>query len=235
MKDLEHKSFDIEIKNINEQGKFTAYASTFGNIDKVKDKVVKGAFTKTLENRNLKDIFMFWQHKSDVIIGEWISMVEDDKGLLVEGQLFIDDIQQAKEAFFLMKRGLIGKLSIGYSIIKKSFESGVRLLEEVGLAEISPVTWPANEEADIIGVKSMNINEYETIRDFEEGLRDSGFSKKEALEYISGVKELLRDSGEHKEEQKPDEVIKPCSEKEWGEIVLTLKSNIKNLKGTNNE
>jgi len=108
-------------------------------------------------------------------------------------------------------------------------------LEEVGLAEISPVTWPANEEADIIGVKNMNINEYKTIRDFEEGLRDSGFSKKEALEYISGVKELLRDSGEQKEEQKPEEVIKPCSEKEWGDLVLTLKSNIKNLKGTNNE
>lgn len=207
---MEHKSFDIEVKNIDEQGRFTAYASTFGNKDRVDDIVVKGAFTKTLERTNLKDIFMFWQHKTDVIIGEWISMVEDEKGLLVEGQLFIDNIQQAKEAFFLMKQGLIKKLSIGFALIKKSFDSGIRMLEEIDLKEISPVTFPANEEADILGVKNMKDLD---IRQFEQKLRDVGLSQKEAKAVCAdGFKGLQRDDV-NEEENKAD----------WSDVIKHIK------------
>ena len=206
---MEHKSFNIEIKNIDGQGRFKAYASTFGNKDKVNDVVVKGAFTKTLERNNLKNIFMFWQHKTDIIIGEWISMIEDEKGLLVEGQLFIDNIQQAKEAFFLMKQGLITKLSIGFALIKKSFDSGTRMLEEIDLKEISPVTFPANEEADIIGVKDMKEL---TIRQFEEKLRDVGFSRKESeaisAKGFNGLQRDVADNEQHEEKADWSEVIK---------------------------
>lgn len=210
---MEHKSFDIEVKNIDEQGRFTAYASTFGNVDKVNDTVVKGAFSKTLDNRNLKDIFMFWQHKTDIIIGEWLSMKEDEKGLLVEGQLFINDIQQAKEAFFLMKQGLIKKLSIGFALIKKSFSAGKRILEEIDLKEISPVTFPADEHASIIGVKSMKDLD---IRQFEQKLRDVGFSQKEAKAVCAdGFKGLQRDAVDLDEQQvKTDD---------WSEVINLLK------------
>ena len=211
---LEHKSFDIEIKNIDEKGRFTAYASTFGNVDRVNDTVVKGAFTRTLENRNLKEIYMFWQHKTDVIIGEWLSMVEDEKGLLVEGQLFIKDIQQAQEAYFLMKQGLIAKLSIGFQLIKKSFEAGKRILEEIKLLEISPVTFPADEKADIMDVKNMKDLD---IREFERKLRDEcGLSQKEAKAVCAvGFKGLQRDDAEL-DEKKEDEAV-------WSEFVKTIK------------
>jgi len=228
----------FEIKSMDdEKGTFVAYGSTSGNEDLGGDVVVKGAFKKSLTEIPAEKVFMFYQHDSKEIIGEYTHIEEDDHGLKIEGRLFIDNIKRASETHFLMKRGLINKFSIGYQIIKKSFDKGRRMLEELKLIEVSPVTFPMNTEAGLLGVKSMNINinEYKTIRDFEEGLRDSGFSKKEAQEYISGVKELLRDSGEPKEDIEPVVNIEPVSEKEWGDLVISLKSNIKNLKGTNNE
>lgn len=231
----EIKEIQLEFKSLDEKGTFIAYGATFGNEDLGGDVVVKGAFAKSLQDTPAEKVYMFYNHDSKEIIGEYTSIKEDEHGLVIEGRLFVDDIKRAQETYFLMKKNLIRKFSIGYQIIKKSFESGKRMLEEIKLIEVSPVTFPMNPEAELLGVKSMNINEYKTIRDFEEGLRDSGFSKKEALEYISGVKELLRDSEEPKEEPKQDVKVEPCSEKEWGELALTLKSNIETLKGTHNE
>ena len=184
-------SFDFEMKNLDDKGEFVAYASTFGNKDLGDDVMVKGAFIKSLSEKSAKDVFMFWQHDSDSIIGEWKSMVEDERGLRVEGKLFLNDIQQAKEAFFLMKKGLIKKLSIGFQIVKKSYEGGKRMLEEVKLHEVSVVTFPMNTEADIIGVKSAKDL---TVREFEKKLRDVGFTQKESKALIAeGWKGLQRD------------------------------------------
>ena len=247
--DMERKTFKFEVKEISDKGVFSGYASTFGNKDRDGDIINKGAFMKSLDTITAPNVKLLWQHDPTQPIGQPITIKEDSHGLLVEGKLFIEDdpannifkVEKAREAFMMLKgvngTPAIDGFSIGFMIPDGGSErkGGVREINEISLHEFSVVTFAANPEAKLIGIKSMNINEYETIRDFEEGLRDSSFSKKEAQEFISGVKRLLRDSGEQKEEQKPEEVIKPCSEKEWGEIVLTLKSNIKNLKGTNNE
>ncbi len=213
MNKIEQKSYDFEVKSIDEKGVFIAYASTFGNTDKVDDVVEKGAFLKSLQDRPASKVFMFWQHDNKEIIGEWTNMEEDAKGLLVEGKLFIDDIQQAKEAFFLMRKKLINKLSIGFRIIEKTFEAGKRMLKAVDLIEVSIVTFPANEEASIIAVKNMKEL---TIREFEEKLRDVGFSRKESEAIgAKGFDGLQRDvaGDEHKEEKTDD----------WSEFIKELK------------
>jgi len=191
-------SFDFEMKNLDEKGEFIAYASTHGK-DLGNDIVVKGAFTKSLEEKGAEEVFMFWQHDSDVIIGEWKSMQEDEHGLKVEGKLFINDIQQAKEAFFLMKKGLIKSLSIGFQIVQKSMKNGVRMLEEVKLHEVSVVTFPMNTEAEILAVKKV---EDLTVREFEEKLRDVGLTQKQAKAVIAeGWKGLQRDVVTDEEEK----------------------------------
>ena len=50
MNKIEQKSYDFEVKSIDEKGVFIAYASTFGNTDKVDDVVEKGAFLKSLQD-----------------------------------------------------------------------------------------------------------------------------------------------------------------------------------------
>jgi len=130
---MEYKSFDFEIKEIDEEGKFSGYASTFGNVDLVGDIVQKGAFLKTLQ-KGADSVFMFWQHDSSVIVGEYTKLLEDEKGLFFEGQLFIKDIRQATEAHFLMRKGLIKSVSIGFRLEEKTYDqSNNRLLKQIDL------------------------------------------------------------------------------------------------------
>lgn len=234
---METKNIPFEIKNIGEDGSFIAYGSTFGNEDLGGDVVVKGAFTKTLKENDIKDVLLLAQHDTGEIIGEFKSIVEDEKGLLVEGQLFINDIKRAAETRFLMLKNLLKSMSIGFRIPKggAAFENGVRLLKEISLVEISVVTFPMNEEAEILGVKNMNLSKCETLRDFEECLRDSSnFSKKEAQEFISSVKNLLRDSEDEEKDVPKTVVVKESVEEkqdDLSEVILALKQNNKILKG----
>lgn len=181
---LIRKEFDIDIKGIDDAGKFSGYASTFGNEDLVGDIVQKGAFTKTLL-KGPESVQMFYQHDSTKIIGEYTKLYEDEKGLFFEGQLYIKDIQLARETHFLMQKRKIKAVSIGYRIESKSFDGeGRRLLKEVALEEISPVTYPANTLASIDSVKSV---EDMTEREFEKSLRDvMRLSQKQAKALISG-------------------------------------------------
>ena len=72
----------------------------------------------------------------------------------------------------------------------------IRKLLEVDLFEISIVTFPMLPDAKVTGVKSIT-----TERDFEQFLRDAGFSKSEAVAVtLHGFKGLAkrRDAGEDK-------------------------------------
>ena len=58
---MEKKTFELEIKELTEEGKFSGYLSTFGNVDAGMDVVEPGAFKKTLRD---KKIFPFlWAHQ----------------------------------------------------------------------------------------------------------------------------------------------------------------------------
>lgn len=202
----------FEIKSIDEEkGSFIAYGSTFENEDLGGDVMVKGAFTKSLEELPAEKVYMFYNHDSKEIIGEYISIKEDEHGLLIEGKLFVDNIKRAAETYFLMKKGLINKFSIGYQIVKKSFDKGRRMLEEVKLIEVSPVTFPMNPEAGLIGVKSMKDLD---IRQFEQKLRDVGFSQKEAKGVCAlGFKGLQRDDVD---------LIKKEQADDWSKVIKEL-------------
>jgi hypothetical protein len=105
-----------------------------------------------------------------------------------------------------MKEGEITQFSIGYRVISKAFDgNGNTLLKEIDLIEVSPVTFPANPEAQLVGVKS--IKEL-TEREFEKRLRDdAGLSQKEAKSLMAlgykGLKE--QDAVEDLEEKRKAE------------------------------
>jgi len=170
-----HLDYQLSIEGLNENGKFKGYASVFDVMDNHMDVVVKGAFINTLKTK--KDIKLLWQHKADEPIGIFTEIREDEKGLYVEGQLLLD-VQRANEAYALLKSGAIDGLSIGYSVKDYEIddETGIRILKEVDLWEISLVTFPANEAAGVVAVKSAP----QTVREFENFLREAGFSRKSA-------------------------------------------------------
>lgn len=149
-----HKSFKFEIKELSETGKFTGYASTFGNVDRGGDMVKVGAFNKTLEDKAQHPIL--WQHNSGEPLGLSEKSVPDEKGLLITGQLNMD-VQSAREKYSLMKQGVIKGISMGYETVRETWQKSVRILEEVKLGEYSLCIFPMNERAQVTSVKADDI------------------------------------------------------------------------------
>lgn len=147
----------IELKSVDEQGDFSGYASIFGVVDSQNDRMKRGAFRETLKE-NMHNVRLLWQHDFEEPIGVFTTLREDARGLYVEGRLLLD-VQRAKEAYALLKAGAICGLSIGYVPVEYHLDAdtGVRVLEEVALYEVSLVTFPANSEATVHAVKQEDM------------------------------------------------------------------------------
>lgn len=133
-------------------GQFSGKASPYGFVDLGNDKVMAGAFTKSLsENGGVVPVCN--AHDQKDVIG--LATVEDGpEGLMVKsGQLELE-LQSARDAHIRMKSGLVRGLSIGYRTIRAKKVGGVRELHEVKLFEVSPVAFPMAPPAQITSVKS---------------------------------------------------------------------------------
>ena len=195
-----HLQIPLEIKSVSETGVFSGYGSVFHNEDSYGDVVRPGAFKKSLAEWAKKGRLppMLWQHDRREPIGVFTKMVEDEKGLFVEGRLVIDDIPQARAAYALQKEKALGGMSIGYReiLIEQDHDEKVTNLLELDLWEVSVVTFPANEEATVDSVKSaLAGGGLPTLPEFEKFLRDAGFSKSQSVAIAShGLRQLLRDA-----------------------------------------
>jgi HK97 family phage prohead protease len=192
---------NVELKLAESGGlSFSGYASKFGLIDSYGDTIEKGAYSTTLKNRE-RPIRLKWNHYGDVI-GKWLKVVEDEKGLYVEGEL-TPGHSKAQDVYALLKHGAIDGLSIGYRV--KAFEQineDRRLLKEIDLVEISVVEEPADLGATVGQVKA-NIEECESLKDCENILRDAGLSRAEAVALVSRIKSIgLSDSDQEKKYDK---------------------------------
>ncbi len=198
---------DIEFKLAEPEGDvatFTGYGSMFGNIDNGRDMVVKGAFEESITSKGASKVKMLWQHDPGQPIGVWTDMKEDGRGLKVSGKLLMT-VQKAKEAYDLMKAGVVDGLSIGFRTLKESYDTekggrGYRKIEKADLWEISLVTFPMNPKATVTAVKQMP-----TDRELEAMLRDeAGLSNRDAKAAVSVFKKTLRDGGEAADEAPRD-------------------------------
>ena len=204
---MNRKSFNLEIKAVQDDGFFSGYGAVFGNVDWYNDVILPGAFTASLAKWRAKNKMppVLWNHNDSEPIGVYTNIYEDEKGLYVEGKLLIDDVPRAKSTHALLKAGAIDGLSIGYSTKKANQQgNGVRELVEVELGEISIVTTPANEKSTVISVKSkLDEGELPTLPEFEKFLRESGFSKSQSVAIASkGLRPLLSESEEEIKEAK---------------------------------
>lgn len=169
--DYKTVAFDFKAKHRHgrrrreeKKGDFIGYAATFGNIDLTGDRIEKGAFKRTI-NSSKGRVPVLYQHREP--IGQGITAVEDSKGLLVEGELFLEDeFPEARKAHKLVERGMIKSLSIGFEVLRQEFvkEKGdlIRVLKEIKLREYSLVLFPANNEARLTGMKNEDM---QTVKD----------------------------------------------------------------------
>jgi HK97 family phage prohead protease len=171
----------LEIKDVSDEGVISGYASVFGEVDSYRDVVAKGAFARSLTEWNKKKISppMLWMHDSRLPRGVWNNVKEDDRGLVVTGNLAMKTPAGA-EAYELLKMGAVTGLSIGYRTVKSTTDNkkNLRTLTDLDLFEVSLVTFPANDSARIRLVKAAD--EIQTEREFEKFLREEGFSNSQA-------------------------------------------------------
>lgn len=197
-------SFDVKMEDQTaERGKFSGYGSVFGNVDFGGDVVEYGAFAKSLNSWRGKGQLpqLLWYHNSEEIIGEWTKMEEDEKGLYVEGKLWVNGeskIERAVQAYNVLKANSVKGLSIGYRVMEKelqeNFDGGViRKLKEIDLLEVSIAPWAMNPEASVTRVKSLTDEDGKVLskRDVERILRESGLSKKQSQAFIAGGYEAI--------------------------------------------
>ena len=201
---MNRKSFNLEIKAVNEDGFFSGYGAVFGNIDWYNDIILPGAFKNTLAQWSGKSKFppVLWNHSTNEPIGVYTKLIEDEKGLYVEGRLLVDDVPKAKSTHALLKAGAIDGLSIGYRTVKSAYNENtdIRELIELDLSEISIVTTPANKHSLVTSVKSkLEDGELPSLPEFEKFLRESGFSKSQSVAIAGkGLRHLLSESEDEK-------------------------------------
>lgn len=188
-----HKFKDgIEVK----EGLISGYASHFGKVDDGGDRVIAGAYTKSLkrtkdEGRKIK---MLWQHDPSQPIGVWDEVKEDEKGLFVKGRI-MQSVTRGAEAIALIEAGALDGLSIGYRTVKATpGEKGVRELQELELWEVSTVTFPMQKEARIEELKDYEAGNFAGLkRSVEKHMSAMGcFSDDEAKAAAAACAEKVR-------------------------------------------
>jgi HK97 family phage prohead protease len=170
------------------QGVFSGYASVFGGVDSYGDTIYPGAYAKTIVERD-RPVQLRFNHEQGVI-GKWIRIEEDEKGLYVEGEL-TPGHSKAMDVYASLMHGAISGLSIGY--VPKNFvpnEKGGLDLYEIDLFEISVVESPADLAANIGRIKS-DIDSANSLKEIETLLRDAlGLSKSDATALVSRMRRL---------------------------------------------
>jgi HK97 family phage prohead protease len=223
---MEYKKLyhSVELKALpDEEGFFEGYASTFGNVDSTGDIIEQGAFKESLKSREPK---VLWQHDMDKPVGKVVDIKEDEKGLYVKVRLAIKTTL-GRDAYEYMKAGIINRLSIGFRAKQADYDtdSGLRTIKEIELFEFSLVTIPANEMAEVTGVKSELPSDE---RGFEKFLRDNGYSRTAAKAIasrgIKGYQDVLRDAGV----DTPNDDLR-----EADEALKSLSNLLQTLKGEN--
>ncbi|MBD5755336.1 HK97 family phage prohead protease, partial [Citrobacter freundii] len=158
VKTLSFDETEIKFTGDGKQGIFEGYASVFNNTDSDGDIILPGAFKNALANQTRK-VAMFFNHKTwELPVGKWDSLAEDEKGLYVRGQL-TPGHSGATDLKAAMQHGTVEGMSVGFSVAKDDYSITTtgRIFKNIqALREISVCTFPANEQAGIAAMKSVD-------------------------------------------------------------------------------
>lgn len=145
-----------------DEGQFSAYASVFNNKDSYGDVVMPGAFADDLQSwkdsgQNIPLLFGHNMGDPDFNLGHVVEAVEDEKGLLVTAQLDLEN-PKAAQVYRMLKGKRINQMSFAYDVLDGGHETqdGEERYElrKLKVYEVSVVTIGANQETEILAVKS---------------------------------------------------------------------------------
>jgi HK97 family phage prohead protease len=143
--DKTQPAFRLKFAADQATGEIAGYGSVIGNVDSAGERVMRGAFAGSLARHRAAGttVKMLWQHYSDMPIGNWTDLREDETGLFLRGKVN-RETSWGKDAWAAITDGNVDGLSIGYREIKATPDGVFRNLDELELLEVSVVTFPAN-------------------------------------------------------------------------------------------
>jgi hypothetical protein len=208
IKTLCHGGIVTETKEVERNGVkvgiIEGYIATWdvdrGGWDGIKDRFVRGAFTKSLDRHRKTGRQIRLKSQHGVTIGGFPieNVKEDDVGLFGIGEVNLEK-QQGREDFSLAKQKVLVDFSIGWSLGDgSSVKDGVRSIPEAEIWEGSIVDEPMNPKANITAVKAIDFSTLADveIRELERAMKEGiKFDNKEAKQIISLMKSagMLRD------------------------------------------
>lgn len=159
---------EIRVNNDDGKKRLKGRAAVFNSLSQdlggFKEKIDHGAFTNTLKSA---DIRALWNHDPSYILGRTknrtLSLEEDAYGLNVE--ILPPDTQWARDFTESINRGDVTQMSFGFKVIsdrwEKKEDKNIRILEEIELYDVSPVTFPAYLETNIEARSSWSLSDVE--------------------------------------------------------------------------
>lgn len=154
----------LTIKNLIEDQRIIEGIATTPTADRSGDIVVPTGAQFQLP------IPLLWQHDSQQPIGKILDAIVSDQGIKIRGQIAkVDEPGTLKdrldEAWQTIKAGLVGGLSIGFKPIteERIKDSFSYKIQKWLWLELSAVTIPANGEATITAIKSIDKQELAAI------------------------------------------------------------------------
>jgi len=162
--EIDYRSFPLVEVRATEDDKIVGHAAVFDQLSvdlgSFREKIAKGAFKKTIQEA---DVRALWNHDPNYVLGRTksntLKLQEDDKGLAIE--INPPNTTWARDLMESIRRGDIDQMSFGFRAVKEDWETEgdqlIRVLREVELFDVSPVTFPAYPTTDVQVRKLIDV------------------------------------------------------------------------------
>lgn len=172
------KSISYGFKDIDtKQGIVTGYFAHFGSIDSDGDRILPGAFSKTIRENGpdgTQLIKHLLDHDKTKAIGKLQVLKEDSVGLYYESKAGRHTLGQ--DFLMMAEDGILNQHSFGYRVIKHAKKSDANELSELAMFEGSSIQFlGANRNTPIVGVKSLD-EVVDDLAALEKALRNGKYS-----------------------------------------------------------
>lgn len=154
---MQTRAFPLQIKSLDDAGTIEGVAAAFDNVDFGGDRIIPGAFAKSLSDHRARGSMpaMLLHHDLHRPCGVWTDMAEIGDGLQAKGRLTLDSAD-GREAHALASAGALRGLSVGYVPDVVGQARDARELKAVTLHEVSLVAVGLNDRARVTSVKSID-------------------------------------------------------------------------------
>jgi HK97 family phage prohead protease len=178
---------DLDVKS----GIVTGYFANFGSIDSDGDRIVKGAFAKTIKENGPEGtqlIKHLLDHNKNIAVGKLQQLSEDEVGLYYESKA--GRHTNGRDFLLMAEDGIINQHSFGFRIIKEQKRQDANEISEVAMYEGSSIQFlGANRNTPVTGIKSES-DILEDLGLLERAMRNGKYSDEAFVQIEGKIKSL---------------------------------------------